>query len=157
MKNIALLLFTLLTIKLHAQIVIDDFSTGNFSTLKFSDGESEKLFQRGNGILGNLRRIHVKVGENIYGQSPQLTNGKNGLMAYSSGYDVNSTIYLSYGYDKNGAKELNLDLTKYSRIKIDIVEFKIGPPTLQKRRAGLLISPPKSLTNRIIRAMLHIS
>lgn len=119
MKIIITILILTLSLTAHSQLLVDDFSTGEISTISFDNGESTKSFQKGTTILGKLRRLHVKVGENIYNQKPQLTINENDVLAYSSGYDVNSTIYLSYGYDENGPKQLNQDLSNYSKIKIE--------------------------------------
>lgn len=119
MKTCITSVLLVLSITIHAQITVDDFTTGNFSKKTFHSGESEKFYQSGKNIIGKIRRVHVKVGENPYGHSPQLTSSKDGLMVYSAGYDVNSTLYLAYGYSKDGLQPLNLNLKKYSVLKIE--------------------------------------
>lgn len=109
----------LFSVSLSAQPTIDDFATGSINTKAFNNGESERMFQSGTSVVGGIRRVHLKVGENIYNHKPQLSIGTKNQLVYTSGYDVNSTVYLSYGYDKNGAEPLNLDLSKYNKIKIE--------------------------------------
>lgn len=109
----------LFAVSLTAQLTIDDFASGNMGTKAFNNGESEKMFQAGTSIVGKMRRVHLSVGENIYNQKPQLTVGVNNQLAYSSGYNVSSSIYLAYGYNEKGAKQLNLDWSKYTKFKIE--------------------------------------
>ena len=113
------LLLVLMTIAVNAQLV-DDFTTGNLNTTKFSAGESDKLFQKGANIIGKIRRVNYKVGDNPFNHTPQVSI-KNGTLASSVGFDVNTTIYLSYGYDQQGAKPLNLDVSDKKSLKIEFI------------------------------------
>jgi len=119
MKTFITSIWLVFSISIYAQVTIDDYTTGNFETITVPSEESEMLFQKGNNILGKIRRIQIKVGENPYNHAPQLTNSKGGLMVYSAGYDVNSQLRLAYGYTKNGVQPLNLNLKKFNVLKIE--------------------------------------
>ena len=118
MKTIITTLILMATMGLSAQLVVDDFKTGNFNNVIFKTGESERIFQTGNGVVGKTRRIHAKVNQNPYGQNFQVIV-KKGALVITAAYDTRGTVYVGYGHDKNGNQPLNLDVSKYKNLKIE--------------------------------------
>ncbi len=117
MKIIVLILF-FASFSARGQLLIDDFKTGNLNLTTVSKGESDKLFQNGNSILGKIRRINAKLNTNTYEQSIQL-HINNGLLIITSAYNTNGTVYINYGENKNGLTPLKLDVSKFKSLKIE--------------------------------------
>ena len=108
-----------LPVVVHAQLVVDDFSTGNLNNKSFEMGKSEPFYQTGNKILKEARRIHVNVRQDLYKQSLQLAI-QDGFMVISSSYDTRGKVFLAYGYDNNGNKKpMDLDVSSYKSLKIE--------------------------------------
>jgi len=111
-------LFALFIMSVNAQLVIDDFTTGNLERTVLTSGQSEPMYQTGNQILGKTRHIYSKVNQNPFEQSFQL-NVQNGLLVITAAYDTHGTVYVNYGHDKKGLAPLNKDLGKYMNLKIE--------------------------------------
>ncbi len=118
MKTITICMALLLSICSYGQLVVDDFSTGTFDRISVDDGKTTPQFQKGATIAGNFRRVHLHAGDNPYKQLAQAI-AIDGKLVFSAGYDLNSKLHLAYGYTKNGAKKLNLDLSSFSKLKIE--------------------------------------
>lgn len=120
MKKIITALLLITTIGLNAQLVVDDFKTGTFNNTTFKSGESQHIFQTGNGIIGKTRRVHAKINQNPYDQNFQVTVNQ-GAMVMTAAYDTRGTVYVGYGHDKNGNQPMNLNVSKYKNLKIEFV------------------------------------
>jgi len=118
MKNLLTILVLTLTLSLHAQLVVDDFTTGTIEKLTFKDRVGERFLQTGENIIGKVRQVSSKLNQNPYGQNMQLSI-KNGLLVMSYAYDTRGTTYVNYGVDKNGNQPLNLDVSNYKSIKVE--------------------------------------
>jgi len=118
MKNLLTILVLTLTLSLHAQLVVDDFTTGTIEKLIFKDRVGERFLQTGENIIGKVRQVSSKLNQNPYGQNMQLSI-KNGLLVMSYAYDTRGTTYVNYGVDKNGNQPLNLDVSNYKSIKVE--------------------------------------
>lgn len=117
-KNLLRIFIMLFVVNLQAQLIVDDFSTGNFAKMIFNSGTSAQFFQTGTSIVGNIRRIHVAVTQNTFNHSIQVTN-KSGVLAISAGYDTRGTVYVGYGHNNSGLAPMNLNLSKYKSLKIE--------------------------------------
>lgn len=120
MKNLitTITLFVVFIVGANAQLVIDDFTTGTVEKLSFKDATNQKHIQSGSNIIGKIRQISAKVIKNPFAHNMQLSI-KNGLLVMSYAYDTRGTTYVNYGVDKNGNKPLNLDVSKYKKLKIE--------------------------------------
>jgi len=120
MKNLitTITLFALFIMSVNAQLVIDDFTTGEIEKLTFKDRVGERFLQTGENIIGKVRQISSKLNQNPFGQNMQLSI-KDGLLVMTYAYDTRGTTYVNYGVDKNGNKPLNLDGSKYKKMKIE--------------------------------------
>jgi len=118
MKTIVATFILMTAMGMNAQLVVDDFKTGNFNNVTFDSGESEPIFQTGNGIIKKNRRIHAKINQNPYGQNFQVIV-KKGALVITAAYDTRGTVYVGYGHDKNGNQPMNLDVSKYKNLKIE--------------------------------------
>lgn len=118
MKTYITLLLLLVTYTINAQLVVDDFTTGELDKITTIDRTEDRKLQTGNNIIGNYREVFSKVNQNFYGQDMQLTI-KKGLLVISYSYDTRGTTYVNYGVDKNGNAPLNLNLNKYKSLKIE--------------------------------------
>lgn len=117
MKKIIPLVALIASMGLNAQLLVDDFKTGNLSNIMFNSGENDPLFQNGNSIVGNRRKIHAKINQNPFDQNIQVSI-KNGILAISAAYDTRGTVYMGYGQNKNGNTPLNLDVSSYKNLNI---------------------------------------
>ena len=119
MKNLitTITLFALFIMSVNAQLVIDDFTTGEIEKLTFKDRVGERFLQTGENIIGKVRQISSKLNQNPFGQNMQLSI-KDGLLVMTYAYDTRGTTYVNYGVDKNGNAPLNLELSKYKTLKI---------------------------------------
>ena len=106
------------SITLNAQLVIDDFTTGEIDHITYVDRTEDRQLQKGKNIVGNFRQIYSKINQNIYGQDMHLSI-KKGLLVMSYSYDTRGTTYVNYGVDKNGNAPLNLDLSDYKALKVE--------------------------------------
>ncbi len=119
MKKLFTLLIATITININAQLVVDDFKTGNLATASLGSGESEFMYQTGNSIIGKTRQIHAKVNQNPFGQNFQVTV-KDDKLVISAAYDTRGTVYVGYGKNSsNKASPMNLDLSSYKSLKIE--------------------------------------
>lgn len=102
----------------NARLVIDDFSQGTFNTQSFTKRDNNQLYKQDSKITGTIRRINPIVSYNPLGQSLQV-NVKNGaLKNISFPYDTRGTVQVGYGFTKSGNKPMNLDASKYKRLRI---------------------------------------
>ncbi len=111
-------LFIVFIMSVNAQLVIDDFTTGTVEKLTFKDATNQKYIQSGSSIIGKMRQISAKVIQNPFAHNMQLSI-KNDLLVMSYAYDTRGTTYVNYGVDKNGNQPLNLDVSKYKKLKIE--------------------------------------
>ncbi len=116
-KIISTLVLVLVTLTVtNAQIVLDDFTTGDFSqTNLFTKGE-KTYEQSGSNIINIKRSVILKINENSEAQMLQTKIVKGKLIA-SLGVGIEGAIGLRYG--GNRSDELNLNLTKYKNIHIE--------------------------------------
>lgn len=118
MKTLSITCFLLLTLSINAQLVVDDFTTGEVDKLTFTDRSENRKLQTGANIVGNYRQVYAKVNQNPYEQNMQLTI-KDGLLVMSYAYDTRGTTYVNYGVNKSGNSALNLDLSKFKSLKVE--------------------------------------
>ncbi len=119
MKKILVLGFLVLSVSLNAQLVVDDFKSGDLTNKTMGLGESDFMYQTGNSIIGKTRQIRAKVNQNPFNQNFQVAV-KNGKIVISAAYDTRGTVYLGYGKDSNNkAAPMNLDLSSYKNLKIE--------------------------------------
>lgn len=118
MKTLSTTLILLLTLSMNAQLVVDDFKTGEIDKLTFTDRSENRKLQTGANIVGQYRQVYAKVNQNPFGQNMQLTI-KDGLLVMSYAYDTRGTTYVNYGVNKSGNSELNLDLSKFKSLKVE--------------------------------------
>ncbi|MDN5202369.1 hypothetical protein QQ008_13365 [Fulvivirgaceae bacterium BMA10] len=117
MKTIFLILILALAINSNAQLLIDDFSSGELSTTNFSETDTE-LFQSGRNIVGNNRELKVHIGNKEDGQNVQAAIKNNKLIS-SFGYNTSGVLKINYGRAPGGKKPLNLDASSYSDLRIE--------------------------------------
>ncbi|KKO01195.1 hypothetical protein LCGC14_0117820 [marine sediment metagenome] len=103
---------------MHAQLVIDDFTTGEVNNLIFTDMKDQRKIQSGKNIIGSYRQIYAKLNQNPHNQNMNLSI-KKGLLIMSYAYDTRGTTYVNYGINKSGNSPLNLDLSKYKSLKVE--------------------------------------
>lgn len=118
MKTIITILTITFSLNINAQLIVDDFSTGEIDKLIFVDRNDNKKLQSGKNIIGNYRQVNTKLSQNIYGQNMVLSI-KKGLLIMSYSYDTKGTTYVNYGVNKSGNAPLNLDVSKYKSLKIE--------------------------------------
>ena len=119
MKTSITILVILIALSTNAQLVVDDFTTGNLNNTVLKSGDSGPFFQTGSSIIGKTRRTHAKVRQNPFNQSFQMAI-EDDLLAITAAYDTRGTVYVAYGKDKNDkAAPMNLDLSKYKNLKIE--------------------------------------
>lgn len=119
MKKVITIICITMAFYMNAQLIVDDFTTGNLNNTIFDLGESGALFQTGNSIIGKSRRIHVNVRKNPFEQDIKVAV-KSNLLAISASYDTRGTVYVGYGKDKTDrAAPMNLNLSKYKSLKIE--------------------------------------
>ena len=118
MKQLFFFISTFIYISTNAQLIIDDFSTGELKAQSFTKKDNGKLYQQGNNIVKKSRMLIPIAGANPYNQAMQLTI-KNGEMVISYPYGTRgSTLQVGYGYTPIGTKPMNLDTSKYKRLRI---------------------------------------
>lgn len=115
MKNLIILSCLLLSSLTNAQILWDDFSSGEVTLFTTKKASKEKIEREGKTIIGNKRTILYSVGENPYDQLFQF-QVKDGLLISSTGFGTASSMSISYGGMRKNA--LNLDLSKYKTVNI---------------------------------------
>ncbi|RMB58016.1 hypothetical protein EAX61_10380 [Dokdonia sinensis] len=115
MKNLIILSCLLLSCLTNAQILWDDFSTGEVALFTTKKASKEKIEREGKTIIGNKRTILYNVGENPYDQLFQFQI-KDGLLISSTGFGTASSMTVSYGGMRKDA--LNMDLSKYKTVNI---------------------------------------
>lgn len=118
MKTLSIACLLLLTLSMNAQLVIDDFKTGEVDKLTFTDRTENRKLQTGANIIGNYRQVYSKVNQNPFEQNMQVSI-KNGLLVMSYAYDTRGTTYVNYGVNKSGNSALNLDLSKFKSLKVE--------------------------------------
>ncbi|CAN0584077.1 unnamed protein product [Ectocarpus sp. 12 AP-2014] len=118
MKTLSITCLLLLTLSMNAQLVVDDFTTGEVDKLTFTDRTENRKLQTGANIIGNYRQVYSKVNQNPFEQNMQLSV-KNGLLVMSYAYDTRGTTYVNYGVNKSGNSALNLDLSKFKSLKVE--------------------------------------
>ena len=118
MRALLTLLVLIMTITLNAQLVIDDFTTGEIDKLTFVNMNDNRKLQTGSNIVGNHRQIYTKLNQNPYHQNMVLSI-KKGLLVMSYSYDTRGTTYINYGINKSGNAPLNLNLSKYKSLKVE--------------------------------------
>ncbi|MEM8999871.1 MAG: hypothetical protein AAGB24_06370 [Bacteroidota bacterium] len=101
-------------INTNAQLVIDDFSTGDMNQARSSIGEKE-YHQSGSKILKKKRSLTIKIKENPQKQLFQAKIRKGKLVS-SIGYEITGVLELRYGGNRGDATDL--DLTQYKNIHI---------------------------------------
>ncbi len=117
MKQLIVIISIILTYNANAQLVIDDFSQGTFNTQSFTKRDNDQLYKQGSKIAGTIRRINPIVSYNPLGQSLQV-NVKNGTLNISFPYDTRGTVQVGYGFTKSGNKPMNLNASKYKKLRI---------------------------------------
>lgn len=116
--------FVMLVISVNAQLIIDDFTTGELEKVTVVDRSAQRFLQSGSRIIkGNKeaighREVFSKLTQNPFAHNAQLSI-KNSLLAMSFAYDTRGVVYVNYGVDKNGIFPLNLNVSKYKSIKIE--------------------------------------
>ncbi|WP_157486423.1 hypothetical protein [Maribacter forsetii] len=118
MKIAILLFICTASVAMNAQLVLDDFTTGEISHLTFTDMNENRKLQTGNHIIGQHRQVFAKLNQNPFEHNMQLSI-KKGLLVMSYGYDTRGTTYLNYGVNKNGNAPLNIDASKYKSLKVE--------------------------------------
>ncbi len=126
MKNLIAItaLFMLFVMNANAQLIIDDFTTGELEKVTATDFSAQRFLQSGSRIIKGdkqvigYRQVFSKVNQNPFGHNAQISI-KNDLLAMSFGYDTKGTVYVHYGVDKNGLAPMNLNVSKYKSIKIE--------------------------------------
>ncbi|HDZ07289.1 hypothetical protein [Maribacter sp.] len=118
MRILLPLIAIIITNVMHAQLVIDDFTTGEVNNLIFTDMKDQRKIQSGKNIIGSYRQIYAKLNQNPHNQNMNLSI-KKGLLIMSYAYDTRGTTYVNYGINKSGNSPLNLDLSKYKSLKVE--------------------------------------
>jgi len=118
MRIVLPLIAIIITNVMHAQLVIDDFTTGEVDNLIFTDMKDQRKIQSGKNIIGSYRQIYAKLNQNPHKQNMNLSI-KKGLLIMSYTYDTRGTTYVNYGIDNSGNAPLNLDLSKYKSLKVE--------------------------------------
>ncbi|MFP2997078.1 hypothetical protein ABN763_14270 [Spongiivirga sp. MCCC 1A20706] len=116
MKTFTLIMALMGSFLTHAQIVVDDFSSGNLSQQQHSALKETKLTQSGSTILNTQRDVITRIKKNDDRQL-MLTKIEKGRMVSSIGYNITGVIELRYGYNRK--KPLNLDLSTYKYLNIE--------------------------------------
>lgn len=117
MKNHLTLVAIVLGCFVNAQLLVDDFETGNMEPSLVTVDGSSVFVQTGNSIIGNKRRIQINLDKNPFGQSFQ-TSIREGLLAVTAPYDTKATFYLLYGNFNKETVPLELDLSKHTYLHI---------------------------------------
>ena len=117
MKNILTIICFILAINTSAQLIVDDFTTGEIQKLEYKDNSGKRTLLQGEKIIGQYRQVFSKVNQNPYEQDMQLSI-KDGELVMSYAYDTSGTTYVNYGVNKDGNAPLNLDVSKYKALKI---------------------------------------
>lgn len=123
-KEIMKTLFTttllIWTLCLNAQLIIDDFSTGELTSRSFSATDSE-FAQSGDNIAGKKRTLLLHISRSEDNQEVQVAIKKNKLVA-SFGYNARGVLKVNYGSTAaSNPKPLNLNVSPYKNL---IVEFE---------------------------------
>jgi len=119
MKTIILGITLLLAGITNAQLVIDDFSTGEIEKRTFSNAVENRQVQTGTGIIKGNRQLYAKIRQNPNDHGMQLSI-KNGLLTMTYGYDSRGTTFVNYGVNKNGKnQQMNLNLKDYKVLKVE--------------------------------------
>ena len=118
MKIATLLFICTASITINAQLVLDDFTTGEITNLTFTDMNENRKLQTGNHIIGQNRQVFAKLNQNPFGHNMQLSI-KKGILVMSYGYDTRGTTYINYGVNKSGNAPLNIDASKYKSLKVE--------------------------------------
>ncbi|WP_282178943.1 hypothetical protein [Maribacter stanieri] len=118
MRIVLPLIAIIITNVMHAQLVIDDFTTGEVDNLIFTDMKDQRKIQSGKNIIGSYRQIYAKLNQNPHKQNMNLSI-KKGLLIMSYTYDTRGTTYVNYGINNSGNAPLNLDLSKYKSLKVE--------------------------------------
>lgn len=114
-----LLLFSALNVNIvSAQLVIDDFSKGEFDTKIFSNDEAIPFYQSVSNVKGGKRMFKVIVRQNPFDHNIQITL-KDGLLVMSSGFDTKGKLFLNYGTGKQQPSPLKLNLEGYKYLKVE--------------------------------------
>jgi hypothetical protein len=116
-----------------AQVLpIDDFSTGPGSMTLRSTGLRQGA-QFGASILGGIRCMQLRVTGNPLGRRATVEvregtpEGTPGYLAVDTGVKVDHAMVLLYGYDSEcNATGLNLDLTAYDRLRLELEAVDLG-------------------------------
>ena len=116
MKTSITFLAVILSLSLNAQLVVDDFSTGQMNQANESASGEKKYNQTGNTILNKKRSVVLRIKENPEKQLFQAKIPKGNLVA-SMGYSITGVLELRYGYDS--PEKLDLDLSRYKNIHIE--------------------------------------
>lgn len=120
MKNLttAIAFLILFVMSGNAQLLIDDFTTGELEKITIRDRSAQKFLQSGSKIIKRNRQIFSRVNQNTFGHNAQISVN-NDLLVMSFAYDTRGTVYVNYGVDKNGNAPMNLDVSKYKSIKVE--------------------------------------
>ncbi|GMN07820.1 hypothetical protein MTsPCn5_32090 [Croceitalea sp. MTPC5] len=102
----------------NAQLVVDDFETGNLEPTIVTTETTNIHVQKGNTIIGKTRSIWINPHENRFGQYFQTTITE-GLWVVTTPYDTKGTFYLAYGKNtKVATTPLRLDLSQHTHLHI---------------------------------------
>jgi hypothetical protein len=113
-------------------LTIDDFSTGPDSMTLRSTGMRQRA-KFGASILGGTRCIALYATGNPLGRRATVEvrestpEGTRGYLAVDTGVEVDHAMVLLYGYDSEcNATGLNLDLTSYDRLRLEVEAVDLG-------------------------------
>ncbi|APQ17596.1 hypothetical protein [Maribacter hydrothermalis] len=118
MKKLITLIVLTVSMTINAQLLIDDFTTGEISNLIFTDMSESRKLQTGDHIIGQNRQVFAKLNQNPFGHNMQLSVEK-GILVMSYGYDTRGTTYINYGVNKDGNAPLNIDASNYKSLKVE--------------------------------------
>lgn len=118
MKTFITIVVLAVSLTMNAQLIVDDFTTGEVDKITFVDRTDDRKLQSGKNIVGMYRQVFAKLNQNPYEQNMQL-GIKDGLLVMSYAYDTRGTTYVNYGVDKSGNAPLNLDLSNYKSLKVE--------------------------------------
>jgi hypothetical protein len=122
MKKILLLVAIAAAGSAHAVIMLDDFTTGPYSTSRTSG--SELRFQNGS-MIGDTRGTFVMVESNPFNQRLDFSIG-SGLAVTSSGTNLDAKVELLYGFDDDGEGGAMRDALNFDAAGAGLNAFKIN-------------------------------
>ena len=107
--KILMLIFSLgFIVNANADVVIDDFSTGELENTTFSDIGATDLYQSGDMVGGDrMLRAHINAKRDSQNLQVAILNDK---LISSFGYNTIGVLKVNYGSSENGLNPMALDL-----------------------------------------------